>query len=114
MKRLSYVFRLFFGGAGFFLLFIFDFIFIFSALAILSLGLVVFPGSLLGIFDVLPVITDWGLPVLMLGGLGGILLGIGMCLSAVFVCIGSVNLLHSFRKGTEWKKKRLDNDEAET
>lgn len=111
MRKLSYAFRLFFGTAGFFLLFILNFLFIFLALAVFSLGLIVFPASVLGMLDILVITTDLGLPVLMLGGLGGIFLGGGMCLCAAFFCIGSVNRLRYFRKGTEWKKRRLKNEE---
>ncbi len=111
MKRIGYIFRLFFGGTAFFLLFIFDFIFIFLALAIFSLGLIVFPSAVLGMLDVLVITTDIGLLSLALGGIGGLLLGGGMCFASIFLCIGSVNRLRYFRKGTEWKHRRLMDSE---
>lgn len=112
MQKLSYAFRLVFGTAGFFLLFVFDFLWIFIALALFSLGLIVFPSALLGMLDVVVVTTDLGLPVLAVGGLGAILLGGGLCLGAVLLCQASLNRLRAFRKGTEWKKRRLRNEET--
>ncbi len=112
MQKLSYAIRIFFGTAGFFLLFILNFLFIFLALAVFSLGLIVFPASILGMLDLIVITTDLGLPVLTFGGLGGIFLGSGMCLCAVFSCNGSLNRLRYFRKGTEWKKRRLRNEET--
>ncbi len=110
MKRLSYILRLIFGATAFFLLFILDFICVFTALLLFSAGLIVFPASILGMLDILVITTDLGLPVLMAGGFGAILLGGGLGLSAVFLSRFSVNQLKYFRKGTQWKKRRL-NDE---
>lgn len=110
MKRLSYVFRLIFGTAGFFLLFVLNFLCIFTALLLFSLGLIVFPASILGMLDILVITTDLGLPVLIAGGLGAFLLGCGLSLSEVFLGRFSVNRLRYFRKGTQWKKRRLYNE----
>lgn len=110
MKRLSYILRLILGAMVFFLLFILDFLCVFTALLLFSTGLIVFPASILGMLDILVITTDLGLPVLMTGGFGAILLGGGLGLSAVFLSRFSVNQLKYFRKGTQWRKRRL-NDE---
>ncbi len=110
MKKISYAFRLFIGFIGFILLFLLNFIYIFCALGFLSLGLIVFPSSLLGMLGVIVVTTDLGLPVLAVLGAGLMLLGGGMCLGAAFVCPASLNRLHYFRKGTEWRKRRLKDE----
>lgn len=110
MKQFLYILRLIFGGIGFFLLFVLDFLCIFSALFLFSAGLVIFPASILGMLDILVITTDFGLPVLMAGGFGAVLLGAGLALSAVFLSRFSVNRLKYFRKGTHWKKRRLYNE----
>lgn len=110
MKQLGYTLRLVFGTAGFFLLFILDFLLIFTALLLFSLGLVVFPASILGMLDILVIATDLGLPVLMTGGIGAVLLGVGMGLAAVFFSRFCVYRLRYFRKGTQWKKRRLEHE----
>lgn len=112
MKKAAYYLRLFFGKIGFIILFFLNFIFIFTALGVFALGLIVFPTAFLGLIGVLPVISSLGLPVLLMGGIGMILFGGGMCLGAVFMCRASVNSLHYFRKGMWWKKRRLKDEEA--
>ncbi len=107
MKEFFYILRLVFGAIGFFLLFILDFLCIFTALLLFSVGLIVFPASILGMLDILVITTDLGLPVLMAGGLGSALLGAGLGLSAVFFSRFCVYKLRYFRKGTQWKKRRL-------
>jgi len=105
MKKLCRILRLFFGRTGFFILFLLNFLYIFIALGLFSFGLIVFPSALLGILGVLVIITDIGLPVLLIGGLGLLVLGAGLCGSIPFVCSASVNRLHYFRVGSEWRKK---------
>lgn len=112
MRKSGFCLRLIVGTAGFFMLFIADFLFIFFSLAVFSLGLIVFPSALLGIFDMLIIITDVGLPVLALSGLGAILLGAGLCLAAGIACYKSFSLLCSFRKGTEWRERRLRDEQG--
>ncbi|MBQ8411809.1 MAG: hypothetical protein IJX15_08805 [Ruminiclostridium sp.] len=112
MKKLSYTVRIFFGIIGFTILFLLNFLYIFLALGFLSLGLIVFPASLLGMLDVIIVTTDLGLPVLAAAGIGFILLGGGMCFGAAFVCPGSLKRFHWFCKGTEWRKRRLRDEKA--
>lgn len=107
MRRFSFYLRLFFGAVGFILLFLLLFICIFLSLGIFSLGLIVFPASLLGIFDVLIITTDLGLPVLIPAGLGAIMLGGGLCIAAAFACMKALGRYNSFCKGTEWRKRRL-------
>ena len=111
MKKASYYFRLISGVLGFMVLFLLNFLYIFCALGLLSAGLIVFPSAFLGIIGVVAVITDMGLPVMVILGLGLMLLGGGMCLGTAVVCPASVNLLHRFMKATEWRKRRLYDEE---
>ena len=112
MQRFGFCLRLIVGMAGFFMLFIADFLLIFFALAVFSLGLIVFPSALLGIFGIVIIITDVGLPALALLGLGAILFGAGLCLTAGIACYNSFMLLCSFRKGTEWRERRLRDEQG--
>lgn len=110
MRRLGFNLRLFFGAIGFILLFLLLFIGIFLSLGVFSLGLIVFPASLLGIFDVLIITTNLGLPVLAAAGLGAVMLGGGLCIAMAFACMGALSRYNSFCKGTEWRKRRLDDE----
>ena len=112
MRRFGFYLRLIVGTAGFLLLFAADFLLIFFALAFFSLGLIVFPSALLGMLDALIIITDIGLPALALSGLGVFLLGAGLCLTAGIACYKSFKLLCSFRKGTEWRERRLKDEQG--
>lgn len=112
MRKIVSILRLFFGRTGFFLLFILNFLYIFISLGLFSFGLIVFPASILGILGVLVIVTDIGLPVLMTGGLGILLLGGGMCGMIPFLCRACVNRLHYFRVGTEWRKKAEEDEET--
>lgn len=112
MQKFGFCLRLIVGTAGFFMLFIADFLFIFFALAVFSLGLIVFPAALLGMFGAVIIITDIGLPVLAISGAGTVLLGAGLCLAAGIACYNSFNLLCSFRKGTQWRERRLRDEQG--
>lgn len=112
MKKLSYAVRIFFGIIGFTLLFLLNFLYIFLALGFLSLGLIVFPSALLGMLEVIIITADSGLPVLAVFGMGLILLGGGMCFGMAFVCPASLKRFQRFCKGTEWRKRRLRDEEA--
>lgn len=112
MKKAGYFFRLVSGIFGFIMLFLLIFLYIFTALGLLSAGLIVFPSALLGIMGALDIITDVGLPVLCMLGMGMLLLGGGMCLGTAVVCPAAVNRLHSFIKGTQWRKRRLYDEES--
>ncbi len=107
MKKAKWYFRLVRGVFGFAVLFLLIFLYIFLALGLLSAGLIVFPSALLGMAGALDIITDAGLPVLCVLGLGMLLLGGGMCLGTAFVCPACVNRLHSFTKSLDWQKRRL-------
>lgn len=111
MKKAGYYFRLVSGVFGFLILFLLNFLYIFCALGLLSAGLIVFPSAILGTIGAVAVITDMGLPVMAALGLGLILLGGGMCLGTAVVCPASVNLMHRFMKATEWRKRRLYDEE---
>jgi len=108
MKRAKNFFRLFWGRIGFFLLFVLNFLYIFCSLGLFSFGLIISPVALLGILDILVIITDVGLPVLLVGGIGVLLLGGGMCLGIPFICKSSLNRLHYFRVGSEWRRRAED------
>lgn len=112
MKKAGWYFRLFSGAFGFVMLFLLIFLYIFAALGLLSAGLIIFPSALLGIAGALDIITDVGLPVLGMLGLGMLLLGGGMCLGTAFICPASVNRLHSFMKSMEWRERRLYDEDA--
>ncbi len=112
MKKLKLYFRIFSGVIGFSLLFLLIFLYIFLSLGLLSAGLIIFPCALLGITGMLHIITDIGLPVMALLGLGTTMLGGGMCLGAAIICPASVKRLQSFIKGTEWQKRRLYDEEG--
>ena len=105
MKKASRFLRLFFGRIGFFILFLLNFLYIFLSLGLFSFGLIAFPSAILGILGVLVIVTDIGLPVLLIGGLGILFLGAGLCGCIPFVCSSSLNRLHYFRVGSEWRKK---------
>ena len=110
MKKSGYYFRLISGIFGFVLLFLLIFLYIFTALALFSAGVIIFPSALLGIMGVLDIITDMGLPAMAALGLGMLLLGCGMCLGAAFVCTSPVKRLQSFIKSMEWRKRRLHDE----
>lgn len=111
MKKAVYFFRIVSGIIGFTILFLLIFLYIFTALGLFSAGIIVFPSSLLGMIGMLDIITDIGLPVLCVLGLGMLLLGGGMCLGAAVVCPAPINRLHSFIKAAEWQKRRLYDEE---
>lgn len=111
MKKAGYLFGLVSGIFGFVMLFLLIFLYIFTALGLLSAGIIVFPSSLLGMAGLLDIITDVGLPVLCILGVGLLLLGGGMCLGTAVICPASINRLHSFMKKMEWRKRRLYNEE---
>lgn len=112
MKKAAYFLYLIRGVFGFAMLFLLIFLYIFTALGLLSAGIIVFPSALLGLTGLLNIITDLGLPVLALLGMGMLLLGGGMCLGTAVICPASVNRLHSFIKAMEWRKRRLYDEEG--
>ncbi len=112
MKKGGYYFRLVSGIFGFTVLFLLIFLYIFTALALFTAGLIIFPSALFGIAGAVDIITDIGLPAMGMLGLGMILLGGGMCLGSVFVCTAPVKRLQSFIKGMVWRKRRLYDEEA--
>ncbi len=111
MKKSGYFFRVVCGVFAFTMLFLLIFLYIFTALGLLSAGLIVFPSALLGMTGMLDIITDLGLPVLALLGMGMLFLGVGMCLGTIIICPASVNKLHCFIKAMEWRKRRLCDEE---
>ena len=66
MKKALYCLYIFFGALAFFLLFLLNFLYIFVALGLLSLGLIAFPSSLLGAAGIINIVTDLSGGALML------------------------------------------------
>ena len=111
MKKMKLYFRLFSGIAGFALLFLLIFLYIFVSLGLFSAGVIIFPAALLGITGIVDIITDIGLPVMAMLGLGTAMTGVGMCLGTAVICPASVKLLQNFIKSTQWQKWRLYDEE---
>ena len=107
MKKAAYCLYIFFGGIGFFLLFLLNFLYIFVALGLLSLGLIAFPSSLLGSAGIINIVTDLSSGALMLISGGALLTGLGMCLGAAGLCPKSLELFRRFLKRAGFKRQAL-------
>lgn len=107
MKKAAYCLYIFFGAFGFFLLFLLNFLYIFVALGLLSLGLIAFPSSLLGAAGIINIVTDLsGMSLMLISG-GALLTGLGMCLCAAGLCSGSLGLFRRFLKRAGFKRQAL-------
>lgn len=105
MKKTSYYLYAFFGRVGIGLLFLLDFIYVFTAIGLFALGIIVFPCSALGVVGVLSVVSDIAFFPLLLMSLGVLLLGLGMCLGIFPVCRSTLTTLRRFMKSSEHKRR---------
>lgn len=110
MKRLSYYLYLIGGIMGLSLLFLINFLYIFTAIGLTVLGIIAFPSVLLGTMGVVTIITDLETLPLLLISMGILLLGAGMCFGTAALCPGSLNLLHRFTVTLGYKRKQAENE----
>jgi hypothetical protein len=99
------------GGA---LLFLLTVCYIFAALGIFSLGLIAFPSALLGRLGLLTVISDLAPLALMLISGGILLLGTGMSLCIIPVCIALTGRLKRISRTAEIFGKKAAYEETQT
>ena len=110
-SSISYSAALIVGTAGLFLLVA---LYVFTALGLLSLGVIVFPAVLLGRAGVLVITTDLGeLPLMMISG-GILLVGAGTSLCIIPVCKASYELLKRFMKTLRIRRESELNEEDKT
>lgn len=110
MKKTRYYGFLILGTAGMAALFLLNFLYLFLALGLFSLGLIAVPAALLGAADVIHITTDLPFPSLLFVSSGILLLGFGMCLGAFVVCPASVSRLRCLRVRFGWKKRRCGDE----
>ena len=86
--------------------------FIFAALGIFSLGIILLSAALLSQTGLLTVMTDLGQFPLMLISAGTLALGAGMCLCIVPVCVSAYGVLKRSMRSAVIHAKRTDDEAA--
>ena len=97
-------------AAAVILLFVLNVCYIFAALGLLALGVIMLPAVLLGRTGALVITTDLApLPLLLISG-GILLLGLGMCFCIIPVCGASYGFLRRMMKAREIRAKQRSED----
>lgn len=111
MKDKGYTAYVFFGRAGFILLFLLDAAYIFAALGILSFGVVSLPCVLLGQRGIFIIVSDLAPNALMLICAGAFMLGLGLSLGMIPLCAASYGAYSRFAKKTAILRERMSDEE---
>jgi len=97
-KGFKYRARIAAGRTGGFILFLLTVCYIFAALGLFSLGLILFPSAMLGRLGLLTVMSDMASLALILICGGVLLLGAGMSLCIIPLCTALVGRLKRIEK----------------